>query len=89
MPWFWTDQFDIKLQMVGLSGGFGQVVARGELESRKFSLFYFRNGRLAAIDSVNRPGDHLAGRKLIGAGTGITPEQAADPSVDLKAHITP
>jgi 3-phenylpropionate/trans-cinnamate dioxygenase ferredoxin reductase component len=89
VPWFWTDQFDIKLQMVGLSGGFGQVATRGELESRKFSLFYFRNGRLAAIDSVNRPGDHLAGRKLIGAGTGITPEQAADPSVDLKALSVP
>jgi 3-phenylpropionate/trans-cinnamate dioxygenase ferredoxin reductase component len=87
VPWFWTDQFDIKLQMVGLSGGFGQVVTRGELESRKFSVFYFRNGRLAAIDSVNRPGEHMAGRKLIGAGIAITPEQAADPSVDLKALI--
>ena len=85
VPWFWTDQFDIKLQMAGLSGGHSQVVTRGELESRKFSVFYFRDGRLAAVDSVNRPGDHLAGRKLIGAGTGITPEQAADPSVDLKA----
>jgi 3-phenylpropionate/trans-cinnamate dioxygenase ferredoxin reductase subunit len=85
VPWFWTDQFDIKLQMAGLSGGYGQVVTRGEPESRKFSLFYFRDGRLAAVDSVNRPGDHLAGRKLIGAGTAITPEQAADPSVDLKA----
>ena len=85
VPWFWTDQFDIKLQMAGLSGGYGQVIARGEPESRKFSLFYFRDGRLAAVDSVNRPGDHLAGRKLIGAGTQITPEQAADPSVDLKA----
>jgi 3-phenylpropionate/trans-cinnamate dioxygenase ferredoxin reductase subunit len=85
VPWFWTDQFDIKLQMAGLSGGHSQVVTRGELESRKFSVFYFRDGRLAAVDSVNRPGDHLAGRKLLGAGTGITPEQAADPSVDLKA----
>ncbi len=85
VPWFWTDQFDIKLQMAGLSGGSGQVVTRGEPESRKFSLFYFRDGRLAAVDSVNRPGDHLAGRKLIGAGTQITPEQASDPSVDLKA----
>jgi 3-phenylpropionate/trans-cinnamate dioxygenase ferredoxin reductase subunit len=73
--------------MVGLSGGFHQVVTRGELESRKFSVFYFRNGRLAAIDSVNRPGDHLAGRKLIGAGTAITPEQAADSSVDLKVLL--
>lgn len=85
VPWFWTDQFDIKLQMAGLSGGCSQVVTRGEPESRKFSVFYFRNGRLAAVDSVNRPGDHLAARKLIGSGMQITPEQAADPSVDLKA----
>jgi 3-phenylpropionate/trans-cinnamate dioxygenase ferredoxin reductase component len=85
VPWFWTDQFDIKLQMAGLSGGCEHVVTRGELESRKFSLFYFRDGRLAAVDSVNRPGDHLAGRRLIAAGTAIKPEQAADPSVDLKA----
>ena len=85
VPWFWTDQFDIKLQMAGLSGGCGQIVTRGEPESRKFSVFYFRDGRLAAVDSVNRPGDHLAARRLIGAGTEITPEQAADPSLDLKA----
>jgi len=85
VPWFWTDQFDIKLQMAGLSDGYSQVVTRGEPESRKFSVFYFRDGRLAAVDSINRPADHLAGRKLIGAGTGITPEQAADTSVDLKA----
>jgi 3-phenylpropionate/trans-cinnamate dioxygenase ferredoxin reductase component len=85
VPWFWTDQFDIKLQMAGLSGGCSQVVTRGEVESRKFSIFYFRDDRLAAVDSVNRPGDHLAGRKLIGAGIAVTPEQAADPSVDLKA----
>ena len=84
VPWFWTDQFDIKLQMAGLSGGYGQVVTRGEPESRKFSVFYFRDGRLAAVDSVNRPADHMAARKLIGARTAITPAQAADPSVDLK-----
>lgn len=85
VPWFWTDQFDIKLQMAGLSAGCDQVVTRGEAESRKFSVFYFKEGRLAAVDSVNRPGDHLAGRKLIGAGTPITPEEAADLTVDLKA----
>ena len=78
VPWFWTDQYDIKLQMAGLSGHYDRVVTRGEPESRKFSVFYFRDGRLSAVDSVNRPGDHLAARKLIGAGTGITPEQAAD-----------
>ena len=85
VPWFWTDQFDIKLQMAGLSGGSAHVVKRGEPESRKFSVFYFRDGQLAAVDSVNRPGDHLSARKLIGAGIAITPEQAADPNVDLKA----
>ncbi len=85
VPWFWTDQFDIKLQMAGLSRGYDRLVTRGEPESRKFSVFYFRGDRLAAVDSVNRPGDHLTGRKLIGAGTQITPEQVADLSVDLKA----
>jgi len=87
VPWFWTDQFDIKLQMAGLSGGHDRAVARGEPERRKFSVFYFRDGRLAAVDSVNRPGDHMAARKLIGAGAAITPEQAADVSVDLKSLI--
>jgi len=71
--------------MAGLSGGSAHVVKRGEPESRKFSVFYFRDGQLAAVDSVNRPGDHLSARKLIGAGIAITPEQAADPNVDLKA----
>ena len=85
VPWFWTDQFDIKLQMAGLSGGCEQVATRGEPESRKFSVFYFRDGRLAAVDSVNRPGDHLAARRLLGAGSEITPGQAADLSLDLKA----
>ncbi len=85
VPWFWTEQFDIKLQMAGLSARCEQAVTRGIPESRKFSVFYFRDGRLAAVDSVNRPGDHLAGRKLIGAGTQITPKQVADLSVDLTA----
>jgi 3-phenylpropionate/trans-cinnamate dioxygenase ferredoxin reductase subunit len=85
VPWFWTDQFEIKLQMAGLSAGCGQVATRGEIESRKFSVFYFRDGRLAAVDSINRPGDHIAARKMLGAGIEITPDQAADLNVDLKA----
>jgi 3-phenylpropionate/trans-cinnamate dioxygenase ferredoxin reductase subunit len=89
VPWFWTDQFDINLQMVGLSGGYDQIVTRGEPESRKFSVFYFKRGGLAAIDSVNRPGDHVTGRKLIANRTAVTPEQAADLSVDLKALAPP
>jgi 3-phenylpropionate/trans-cinnamate dioxygenase ferredoxin reductase subunit len=84
LPWFWTDQFEIKLQMAGISNGHDCVVSRGNAESRKLSVFYFKEGRLIAIDSINRPLDHMMGRKLIAAGVRLTPEQAADESVDLK-----
>jgi 3-phenylpropionate/trans-cinnamate dioxygenase ferredoxin reductase subunit len=87
VPWFWTDQFEAKLQMVGLSTNFDQEVTRGPLESGKFSVCYFRENRLIAIDSVNRPGDHLAGRKLIANATPLTAEQAADPAFDLKSAL--
>jgi 3-phenylpropionate/trans-cinnamate dioxygenase ferredoxin reductase subunit len=84
VPWFWTDQFDVRLQMVGLSTGYDRVVTRGSLEDRRFSVFYFRDDRLVAIDSVNRPADHMAGRKLLAHRVPLTPDQAADESVDLK-----
>jgi len=84
VPWFWTDQYEIRFQMAGLSAGHDRSVMRGSLESRKFSAFYFKQGRLLAVDSVNRFGDHIAARKMLGAGTPLTPEQAADETVDLK-----
>jgi 3-phenylpropionate/trans-cinnamate dioxygenase ferredoxin reductase component len=83
-PWFWSDQFDIRLQMAGLPAGHDHTVVRGAPESGKFSVFYFRGGKLCAVDSVNRPADHLAARKLIGSGTALTPAQAADENVNLK-----
>ena len=84
LPWFWTDQFDVKLQMAGISQGHDRIVTRGNAESRKRSVFYFLLERLVAIDSINRPVDHMAGRKIIAAGVPLTPEQAADESVDLR-----
>lgn len=63
IPWFWTDQFDVKLQMAGLSAGADHVVVRGE--PPKFSVDYFRNGKLIAVDSVNSPADHIAARKKL------------------------
>jgi 3-phenylpropionate/trans-cinnamate dioxygenase ferredoxin reductase component len=84
VPWFWTDQFDIKLQMAGISAGHDRAVTRGSAENRKLSVFYFKEKRLIAIDSINRPLDHILGRKLLAAGTTITPDQAADESFDLK-----
>jgi 3-phenylpropionate/trans-cinnamate dioxygenase ferredoxin reductase subunit len=87
VPWFWTDQYDIHLQMAGLPVGFDQVVTRGDPETRKFSVFYYRAGKLCAVDSVNRPADHLAARKLIGARAALSPDQAKDESFDLKTLI--
>jgi 3-phenylpropionate/trans-cinnamate dioxygenase ferredoxin reductase subunit len=84
VPWFWTDQYDIRFQMVGLAAGYDQSVLRGSIESRKFSVFYFKEERLLAVDSVNRLGDHIAARKMLAAGTALTPEQASDETVDLK-----
>jgi 3-phenylpropionate/trans-cinnamate dioxygenase ferredoxin reductase subunit len=84
LPWFWTDQFEIKLQMAGISNGHDLAVSRGNAESRKLSVFYFKSGRLIAIDSINRPLDHMMGRKLIAARVRLTPAQAADESVDLR-----
>jgi len=85
VPWFWTDQFDVKLQMAGLSAGYDHATTRGDPANRKFSVFYFRNGRLIAVDSINRPADHIAARKLLARRTPLTPLQAADESVDLKS----
>jgi 3-phenylpropionate/trans-cinnamate dioxygenase ferredoxin reductase component len=83
-PWFWSDQFDIRLQIAGVATGYDQVVTRGAPESRKFSAFYYRQSQLVAIDSINRPAEHLQARKIIAARASISPEQAADESFDLK-----
>ena len=84
VPWFWTDQFEVRFQMAGLSGSHDQSVMRGCIETRKFSVFYFKQGHLLAVDSVNRPGDHVTARKMLAAATPLTPEQAADETLDLK-----
>lgn len=85
VPWFWSDQFDIKLQMAGLSGDCDTAVTRGDPASRSFSIFYFRDGLLMAADSINAPADHMAARRILAnEQRALTPEQAADPAYDLK-----
>jgi len=84
LPWFWTDQFDVRLQMAGLSQGYDSIVTRGNPGTRKFSVFYFRGPQLVAVDSINRPADHIVARRLLSAHVGVTPEQAGDESVDLR-----
>jgi 3-phenylpropionate/trans-cinnamate dioxygenase ferredoxin reductase subunit len=84
LAWFWSDQGDLKLQIAGLSHGVDQWVTRGDPASRAFAVFGFLNGKLAVVETVNRGGDHMAARRLLAAGTPVTPQQAADESVDLK-----
>ncbi len=86
-PWFWSDQYDAKLQMAGLSTGYDQVVTRGEPSAGRFSVLYYRAGRLIAIDSINQAQDHMSGRKLLDRGLSPTPEQAADPAFALNALL--
>ena len=84
LPWFWTDQYDVRLQMAGLSQNYDRTVTRGDVGQQKFSVFYFRDDRLIAVDSVNRPADHMIARRLLSAKVPMTPDQAADASVDLR-----
>jgi 3-phenylpropionate/trans-cinnamate dioxygenase ferredoxin reductase subunit len=88
LPWFWSDQGDLKLQIVGLSHGVDQWVLRGDPQTRSFAAFGFRKGELAAVETVNRPGDHMAARRIIGAGLPISAEQAADSAFDLRKLAT-
>lgn len=84
VPWFWSDQFEIRLQMAGLPEGYDRQVIRGHPQSGKFSVFHFRAGRLCSVDSINRPVDHMAARKLLASGAAeLTPERAADESASL------
>jgi 3-phenylpropionate/trans-cinnamate dioxygenase ferredoxin reductase subunit len=84
LPWFWSDQGDLKLQIVGLSHGCDQWVVRGDPQTRAFSVFGFRGGELAAVETVNKPGDHMAARRIIAAKLPLSPEQAASLDFDLR-----
>lgn len=86
VPWFWSDQGALKLQIAGLATPHDRAVARGDPADGAFSVFCFRDGRLAGVESANRPLDHVLARKLLADGTDLAPEQAADPGFDLKAH---
>lgn len=84
VPWFWSDQYEHKLVIVGLSQGHDQVVLRGDPASGAFSCCYLRDGELLAIDTINVAKDHLAARKLIPARLRPDPSRLADPSIALK-----
>jgi 3-phenylpropionate/trans-cinnamate dioxygenase ferredoxin reductase component len=86
-PWFWSEQYDKKLQIAGLRGASNARVVRGDLNGHAFSIFHFNDARLVSVDSINSPAEHLLARKLIESGISPTQEQAADASADLASLL--
>jgi 3-phenylpropionate/trans-cinnamate dioxygenase ferredoxin reductase component len=86
-PWFWSDQGDDKLQIAGLTTGYDHVVMRGDPAKKAFSAFCYNGDKLLGIESINRAGDHMFGRRLLGMDRSLAPEKAADDSFDLKSAL--
>jgi len=84
VPWFWSDQYDLKLQAVGLADGHDQVVLRGTMEGRSFLAFYLRDGVLIAADAVNKPGEFMVAKRLVAAAVSPDVSRLADPAAALK-----
>ncbi len=84
LPWFWSNQYDLKLQTAGLNLDYDTTVLRGDPASRSFSVIYLREGRVIALDCVNAVKDYVQGRKLVEAGTFADPEELADTEIPLK-----
>jgi 3-phenylpropionate/trans-cinnamate dioxygenase ferredoxin reductase subunit len=87
VPWFWSDQGPLKLQIAGLTVGHDEAVVRGDPAGTSCSVFCFRGGRLLGVETVNRPADHMAARRLVGNHIAMSPAQAADERVDLKQLV--
>ena len=83
VPWFWSDQYDLKLQIVGLSTGHDEVVLRGDPATRSFAAFYLKDGQLLAVDAVNSSREFAHAKKLVAARARIAPADLRNPTVDL------
>jgi 3-phenylpropionate/trans-cinnamate dioxygenase ferredoxin reductase subunit len=87
VPWFWSDQFDLKLVIVGVALAYDQVIIRGAPASRSFSACYLRDGELIAIDTINAPKDQMAARKLIAVHARPDIERLGDPQIALRDTV--
>lgn len=87
VPWFWSDQYEFKLQMAGISTGYDDLIVRGAVGEGGYSVFYYAGERVIAVDSINRPAEHMAARKLIAAGGRCAKAQIADPAIDLRTFF--
>ena len=84
VPWFWSDQYDLKLQIAGLAKHGDRIVVRGVPASRKFAAFHLRGGRVAAVEAVNAAPEYIVGRKLIADRAQVPPERLADTTIPMK-----
>ena len=87
VPWFWSDQYDLKLQIAGLSGPADQIVLRGDPASRSFAAFRLRDGAVAAVEAVNAAPEYMMGRRLIAARAKVAPERLADKTIPMKDMV--
>ena len=85
VPWFWSDQYDLKLQTAGINSGYDQAVVRGDIASRSFAVFYLRKGRLLAVDAINRPAEFVVARNILSKGLSVSAERLQDESIPAKA----
>ena len=86
-PWFWSNQYDLKLQTTGLSLGYDATIVRGDPAEARFSVIYLKEGRVIALDCVNATRDYVQGRKLIEARAAPDPALLADPAVPLENSL--
>jgi 3-phenylpropionate/trans-cinnamate dioxygenase ferredoxin reductase subunit len=84
VPWFWSDQYDIKLQIAGLSEGYDQTVLRGDTATASFACFYLKNGILIAVDAINSPREFIQSKALIANHAEVDPLQLADENIALR-----
>jgi 3-phenylpropionate/trans-cinnamate dioxygenase ferredoxin reductase subunit len=88
LPWFWSDQYDVKLQMAGLSQDHDDIIIRGDPhQGRSFAAFYLRGGRVIAVDAVNRPAEFMLGKRLITESINIDQDKLADDNIPVKALL--
>lgn len=87
VPWFWSDQFDLKLKIAGLVPRDADTVVRGNPDNGRFTLFHHGNGILDAVESANSPAEFMAGKKFIASGARIDPERLADGSIPLRDAV--
>jgi 3-phenylpropionate/trans-cinnamate dioxygenase ferredoxin reductase subunit len=87
VPWFWSDQYDLKLQIAGLASPADLIVLRGDRASRSFAAFHLRDGRVTSVEAVNAAPEYMMGRRLIAARARVAPERLADKAIPMKDMV--